>query len=189
MQFFRTFPKKNFRKAQCQELIRNLDGFSDISAGKTSTECRKSLIQCAKRINISDFFSNKTSQKDPMHTSKAVFTTLPKKFCQKVESFSLISQKDKNIYNFFKKLNFLQGFHVDKLISVSTILFELFWQEAENVCSINKTDKKNNFFKKTSVKMFFGTRRIDFSQPKIFFSLCKKNREFFFSKKLLKKYL
>ena len=52
--------------AQCQEMIRKLDRISDIPNGKSSTECRKGLAQCA----------NKTSQNLPMHTSKAVFTTL-----------------------------------------------------------------------------------------------------------------
>ena len=45
-----------------------------------------------------------------MHTLEAVFTTLPKKFRQKVENFSLISdKKNKNAINFFKKPNFLQS--------------------------------------------------------------------------------
>ena len=84
-------------------MIKNLDRFSDIPTGKSSTECRKGLAQCA----------NKTSQNNPMPTSKAVFTTLPKSFRQKFESFLLISEKDKNTYSFFKNLNFLQWFPVD----------------------------------------------------------------------------
>ena len=84
-------------------MIKNLDPFSYIPNGKYSTECRKGLAQCA----------NKTSQNHPMPTSKAVFTTLPKSFRQKFEIFLLVSEKDKNTYNFFKKLYFLQMFPVD----------------------------------------------------------------------------
>ena len=55
----------------------------------------------------------KTSQNHPMPTSKAVFTPLPKSFRQKLESFLLISEKDKNTQIFFRKHNFLQRFPVD----------------------------------------------------------------------------
>ena len=49
-----------------------------------------------------------------MHTLEAVFTTLPKSFRQKVENFSLISdKKNKNTNNFFKKPNFFQKFPVN----------------------------------------------------------------------------
>ena len=48
-----------------------------------------------------------------MHTSKAVFTSVPKIFRQKFEFFSLISEKDKNTLNFIKKKSFLPGFAVD----------------------------------------------------------------------------
>ena len=89
--------------AQCQEKVKKLDRVSDIPNGKSSTECRKGLAQCA----------NKTTQNHPMPTSKAVFTALPQSFCQKFEKFLLISGKDKNTYSFFKKLNFLQMFPVD----------------------------------------------------------------------------
>ena len=89
--------------AHGQEMIKNLDRFSDIPNGKSSTERRKGLAHGAK----------KTSQNHPMPTSKAVFTTLPKSFRQKLESFLLISEKDKNTHNFFKKLYFLQKFPVD----------------------------------------------------------------------------
>ena len=63
--------------AQCQEIIKILDRFSDIPNGKSSTVRRKGLAHGAK----------KTSQNHPMPTSKAVFTTLPKSFRQKLESF------------------------------------------------------------------------------------------------------
>ena len=89
--------------AHCQEMIKNLDRFSDIANGKSSTERRKWLAHGAK----------KTSQNHPMPLSKAVFTTLPKNFRQKLESFFLISEKDKNTHNFFKKFYFLQRFPVD----------------------------------------------------------------------------
>ena len=49
------------------------------------------------------FFSNKTSENDPMHTLEAVFTTLPKSFRQKVENFSLISDKKNKNTKFFQK--------------------------------------------------------------------------------------
>ena len=98
---FLTKSRKFF--AQCQEVIKSLDRFSDIPIGKSSTECQQGLAQCA----------NKTSQNHPMPTSKAVFTTLPKSFRQRFESFLLISGKDKNTYNFFKKPNSLQRFPVD----------------------------------------------------------------------------
>ena len=98
---FLTKSRKFF--AQCQEMIKNLNRFSDIPNGKSSTECRKGLAQCA----------NKTTQNHPMPTSKAVFTALPQSFCQKFEKFLLISGKDKNTYSFFKKFNFLQMFPVD----------------------------------------------------------------------------
>ena len=52
------------------------------------------------------FFSKKLSQNYPIDTSKAVFTNLPKSFCQKTLFFSLISESDKNTYNFFKKKYF-----------------------------------------------------------------------------------
>ena len=84
-------------------MIRKLDRISDIPNGKSSTECRKGLAQCAK----------KTSQKHPMLTSKAVFTTLLKNFRPDFETFLLISEKDKNTYIFFKKNKFLPGFPVD----------------------------------------------------------------------------
>ena len=49
-----------------------------------------------------------------MDTSKAVLTTLPKSFRQKVEIFSLISEKkNKNTNNFFKNSIFFPGFPVD----------------------------------------------------------------------------
>ena len=98
---FLTKSRKFF--AQCQEVIKNLDRFSDIPIGKSSTECRQGLAQCA----------NKTSQNHPMPTSKAVFTPLPKSFRQKLEGFLLISGKDKNTYNFLEKPHSLQRFPVD----------------------------------------------------------------------------
>ena len=98
---FSTKGRKFF--AQCQEMIRKLDRISDIPNGKSSTECRKGLAQCAK----------KTSQKHPMLTWKAVFTTLLKNFRPNFETFLLISEKDKNTYIFFKKNKFLPGFPVD----------------------------------------------------------------------------
>ena len=89
--------------AQCQEMIKSLDRFSDIPSGKSSTESQKRLAPCA----------NKTSQNHPMPTSKPVFTTLPKSFRQRFECFLLISGKDKSTYNFLKKPNSLQRFPVD----------------------------------------------------------------------------
>ena len=84
-------------------MIKSLDRFSDIPNGKSSTERRKGLAHCAKKI----------SQNHPMPTSKAVFTPLPKSFRQKLEGFLLISGKDKNTYNFLEKPNSLQRFPVD----------------------------------------------------------------------------
>ena len=89
--------------AQCQEMIKNLDRFSDTPNGKSSTECQRRLAKCA----------NKTSQKHHMLTSKAVFTTLLKKLRRSFETFLLISEKDKNTYIFLKKITFLPGAPVD----------------------------------------------------------------------------
>ena len=127
---FLTKSRKFF--AQCQELIKNLDRFSDITNGKSSTECRKGLAQCA----------NKTSQNHPMPTSKAVFTTLPKSFRQNAESLPLTCENGKNTYNFFQKINFLPSFPVDMWNSVSAILLDFFQQKTEKVCSKNEKHRK-----------------------------------------------
>ena len=86
--------------AQCQEMIKNLDRFSDIPNGKSSTECRKGLAQCA----------NKTSQNHPMPTSKAVFTTLPKVFVKSLKVFCSFLKKMKTPTIFSKNLIFFKAF-------------------------------------------------------------------------------
>ena len=116
-----------------------------------------------------------------MHTLKAVFTTLPKSFCQNVESFSLISEKDKNTWKFFqKKIIFFKCF-----LSTGRLQF---WQSCLKYChkKLKKFAQKTKLItkytfssQKTFVKMFLGTRRIQFLQPKIFCSSSKMDREKF----------
>ena len=145
---------------------------------------KKVSLVCKEDKCIWFFFSNKTSEHDPMHTLEAVFKTLPKSFRQKVENFSLISDKKKQKHQVFSKnLIFFKGF-------LSTRRFQF-----RQTCS-NYSDKtlkkfaqktkllknKNIFLKKTFVKMFLGTRRIQFLQQKKLCSLSKNDREIFFSK-------
>ena len=66
-----------------------------------------------------------------MDTSKAVFTNLPKSFCQKAESLPLTCGNGKNTYNFFEKSNFLPSFPVDMSNSVLAILLDFFQLKIE----------------------------------------------------------
>ena len=105
---------------------------------------------CKEDENYLIFFSNKTSQDDPMHTSKAVFTTLPKSFRQKAESLPLTCENGKNTYNFFRKLIFFQGFR--------WTCGRLFWQSCWT--SFNKKLKK--FAQKTKIikKIHFFPKKL-----------------------------
>ena len=64
---------------------------------------QKLLLSVRELWKLSDFFSEKSFQYDPIDTAKAVFTTLPKSFRQRAESFSLTCENGKNTYNFFEK--------------------------------------------------------------------------------------
>ena len=111
-----------------------------------------------------------------------------KSFRQKVENFSLNSDKKKQKHQLFSQnLFFFKGF-------LSTRRFQ-FRQSSSNYSDkmlkkfAQKTKLlKNNyiFLKKTFVKMFLGTRRIQFLQQKKLCSLSKNDREIFFQIILLK---
>ena len=92
--------KRRKCSTQCQEMIKTLDPSSDIPNGKSSTECRKGLDQCA----------NKTSQNHLMPTSKAVFTTLPTSLRQNLKDFWSFLKNTRTPTIFSKNLIFFQDF-------------------------------------------------------------------------------
>ena len=133
--------------AQCQEMIKKLNRFSDIPNGKSSTECWERLAKCA----------NKTSQNHPMPTSKAVFTTLPKSFRQRAESLPLTCENGKNTYNSFKKLVFFQGFRWTCGILYWQSCWSSFNKNLKKVAQKTKITKKYTFFPiKTPLKYSSG---------------------------------
>ena len=161
--------------AQCQEMIKNLDRFSDIPNGKSSTECRKGLAQCA----------NKTSQNHPMPSSKAVFTTLPKSFRQKFESFSLISEKDKNTYIISKKNNFPPGFPWTGRFQFWQSYSKYFDQKLKKTAQWTTMIKNYTFFsKKSSLKCCSGHVEYRFYNRK-FSARCQKWQRIVFFEKIL----
>ena len=150
-------------------MIKNLDRISDMPNGKSSTECRKGLAQCA----------NKTTQNHPMPTSKAVFTTLPKRFRQKAESLPLPCGNGKNTYNFFKKLIFFQGFRWTCGILFWQSCWTSFNKKLKKIAQKTKIIEKIHFSQKNSIKKFLGTHWIQFLQPNAFCSSSKMDREKF----------
>ena len=102
--FFLTKGRKFF--TQRPEMINNFDGFFCQPCWKIFDWMPKSICSvCENLKNYLLFPQKKTFQYDPLDTSKAVFTTLPKSFRQKVENFSLISDKKKQKHQqFFQKI-------------------------------------------------------------------------------------
>ena len=139
--------------------------------------------QCARMIKDIWFFFQKNSQIDPMDTSKAVFITLPKSFCQKADCFSLISKNHEMTYQLTKKIHFLTGAPLDMWNSVLTILSEVFWQKREEIRSEIEKENKIHFFFKTKYSLKFSWGHVEFiSYEQETFAHCPKRQKkhFFF---------
>ena len=93
---------RNF-SAQCQEIIKILDRFSDIPNGKSSTVRRKGLAHGANKLLKIIQCPHRKQYSQPCQ----------KVFVKSSKVFLLITEKDKNNQNFFRKHNFLQRFPVD----------------------------------------------------------------------------
>ena len=128
------------------------------------------------------FFSKKLSQNYPIDTSKAVFTNLPKSFCQKTLFFSLISESDKNTYNFFKKKYFSsKDFCGHVGVSFDNPVGNLL-TKTKNFRSINENEKNIHFFQKTCLLFSCGHVEYCVSQrKKKLLVVQKRQREVFFS--------
>ena len=119
-----------------------------------------------------------------MDTSKAVFITLPKSFCQKADCFSLISKNHEMTYQLTKEIHFLTGAPLDMWNSVLTILSEVFWQKREEIRSEIEKENKIHFFFKTKYSLKFSVEHVEFiSYERETFAHCpKRQKNIFFSK-------
>ena len=181
--FFLTKGRNFF--TQCPEMIKNFDGFFlSTLLENLRLNAEKHLLSVRELKNLSTFSSKKTFQYDPMDTSKAVFTTLPKSFRQMVENFSLISEKKTKAPTIFSKnLIFFLDFLWTRRFQFWQPCSKYFDQKLKKFAQKTKLIKKFTFpLKKTFVKMFLGTRRIQFLQQKKLCSLSINDREKFFSK-------
>ena len=130
------------------------------------------------------FFKQNFSKWSYAHVKSSFWQPCQKVFVKSWKFFAHFWKQNKNTKNFFKKLNFLQKFLVDTQISVSTTLFEIFWQKAEKVCSKNETDKKKYIFlkKEPSLKCSSGHIEYSFYNRKIYAQCPKVTEKLFFSK-------
>ena len=140
--------RRNFF-SQCPEMNKNLDSFFwqpcwRIFDWKPSRVC----TVCENVKKIFDFLSKKFSLQDPMDTTRAVFKTLPKNFCQKAKIFGYFLIKIRTHTIFSKKNTFLPSFLVETYISILAVLLEVLWQRTEKVRSINESVEKFTFFSK-----------------------------------------
>ena len=138
------------------------------------------------------FFSKKTTPNDPRSYRhvKSSFHKPAEKFLSESLNFSLISENDKNTYNFFKKLFLFQGFLWTRRIQ--------FWQSCGKsfdkipISFPQKTKKKKIyiFSKKNLIRMFLGHVEYCVLQRKNFFPRCPKETEkSFFSKQFSSKFI
>ena len=150
----------------------------------------KKFAPCARMVKSIWFCCQKNYSKWSHRHVESSFHKPAIFFCQKAEFFSLISENDKNTYNFFKKLFLFQGF-------LWTRRFQ-FWQSCgKSFDKIpksfpQKTKKKKIyiFSKKNLIRMFLGHVEYRVLQRKNFFSsLSKRDREKFFSKQFSSKFI
>ena len=115
MQFWQPYCFFCQKSANCSLSIRkslkNKIVFSNSPARESSTEWRKGFAQSARMLKSIWFFSKKVSHNDIMDTSKAVFTTLPKKNSPEGRKFlAHFWKKITHTHSFFSKIFSFQDF-------------------------------------------------------------------------------
>ena len=168
---------------------KNLDGSSDNPAGKTSTDSRKILVQCTRRIKKSDFFFKQNFSNWSYAHVGSSFHNPAKKFSSEGWKFfaHFWQKKTKTPTIFSKNLIFFKSVLSTRRFQFRQSCSKYSDKTLKKFAQKTKLLKnKYIFLKKTFVKMFLGTRRIQFLQQKKLCSLSKNDREFFFQKILLK---